>query len=257
MTLPVGEAPVTYQLAELAAASGVSERTIRYYQAERLLPRPAKRGREAVYGREHVERLALIGELRDRGLTLRTIRELVTSDHPTATVSQWLDVDATLTQPWSDDRPRTVTRDELIEQVRRSGVDQPGLIGELQAAGFVEPQPGGEWTINSPALLHHALLLRRAHIDVEITARLRDLLRQRLAKTVDDSVKLLVERTGTGFAGGATAEELETALAALRPIAPEMSSLILAQEVERALAELLRTGPRHLARSVRRRPPGG
>ncbi|MGH9270209.1 MAG: MerR family transcriptional regulator, partial [Ilumatobacteraceae bacterium] len=40
----------TFGLAELAVASGVSARTIRYYQAERLLPPPAKRGRQAVYG---------------------------------------------------------------------------------------------------------------------------------------------------------------------------------------------------------------
>jgi DNA-binding transcriptional MerR regulator len=247
------EPTVTYQLAELAAASGVSARTIRYYQAEHLLPGPAKRGREAIYGDEHLERLALIGELRDRGLTLRTIRELVTSDHPTTTVSQWLDVDTTLTAPWSDDRPRTVSRQELVEQVRRSGGDRPGLIGELQAAGFVEQNSGGDWTINSPALLHYAVRLQQAHIDVDITARVRDLLRRRLAATVDDSVKLLVERTGKGFAGGATTGELGTAIAALRPIAREMSSLILAQEVERALAELIRTDPRHLARSVVRR----
>lgn len=62
--------PATYHLADLAAASAVSERTIRYYQGERLLPRPGKRGRDAVYSPAHLERLALIGELRDRGLTL-------------------------------------------------------------------------------------------------------------------------------------------------------------------------------------------
>ena len=86
----------TYTLAQLAAASGVSERTIRYYQAERLLPRPGKSGRDAVYTDAHLERLALVGELRDRGMTLHTIRELVASDSPTTTVSEWLGVDATL-----------------------------------------------------------------------------------------------------------------------------------------------------------------
>jgi DNA-binding transcriptional MerR regulator len=210
-----------------------------------------------VYAVEHLERLALIAELRDRGLTLQTIGELVASHHPATTVSKWLGVDATLTAPWSDDRPRKFTRDELVEQVRRSGVDRPGIIGELQDAGYLQLNPGGDWTVNSPALLHHALQLQKANIDVDITARVRDLLRRRLAKTVDDTVKLLVERTGEGFAGGATAEELETAIGALRPIAREMSSLILAQEVERALADLVRTGPRSLSRSVRRRSSAG
>jgi DNA-binding transcriptional MerR regulator len=248
----VNDEPETYDLSGLAAASGVSKRTIRYYQTEGLLPRPGKKGRDAVYTTDHLERLTLVGELRDRGLTLQTIGELVSSDHPTTTVSEWLGVDATLTAPWSDDRPRTMTNDELVDQVRVYGHERPGLIGELRAAGYVQPQSDGDWIVTSPTLLHHALRLQQAGIDVDITARVRDLLRRRLAKAVDDTVKLLVDRTGAGFAGAASAEELETAIGALRPVAREMSSLILAQEVERALAELMQSGPRNLTRSLRR-----
>src|SRR6478735_4439606 len=111
--------PASYSLEELAAASGVSERTIRYYQAEHVLPRPTKKGRDAVYSEDHLERLRLIGELRDRGLKLHTIRELVANDHPARTVSEWLGVDATLTAPWSDDKPRVVSREELATTVDR------------------------------------------------------------------------------------------------------------------------------------------
>ncbi|MGH9272223.1 MAG: helix-turn-helix domain-containing protein, partial [Ilumatobacteraceae bacterium] len=89
------ETAETFGLAELATASGVSERTIRYYQAERLLPPPAKHGRDAVYRREHLDRLALVADLRDRGLSLHTIRDLLlASDHPARTVAEWLGVDA-------------------------------------------------------------------------------------------------------------------------------------------------------------------
>ena len=81
---------------------------------------------------------------------------------------------------------------------------------------------------------------------------MRDLLRRRLSKAVDDTVKLFVERAGAGFAGAATPDELATALGALRPIARETSSVILAQEVERALAELVQSGPRPPRRNDRR-----
>jgi len=64
-------------LAELVEQSGLPGRTIRWYQSEGLLPKPAKQGREAVYGPEHVERLRLIADLRDRGLTLVAIRDLL------------------------------------------------------------------------------------------------------------------------------------------------------------------------------------
>ncbi len=241
-----------YTLSELAAASGVTQRTIRFYQAERLLSRPDKRGRDAVYAEEHLERLALVGELRDRGLTLSTIRDLVATDSPVRTVSEWLGVDATLTAPWSDERPRTLTQDELVALVAEYGLTKPGVIGELQTAGFVAITVDGTWTADSPTLLRHALQLRQAGVDIEVTAQVRDLLRRRLAKAVDDTVKLLVARTGSGFAGGASPDEIEAAVGALRPVAREMSGIVLAQEVERALTDLVDSGPKRLSRSRRR-----
>lgn len=231
-----------YGLAELAEISGVSERTIRYYQNERLLPKPAKKGRDAVYDTDHKDRLAVITELRDRGLTLQNIRDLVASKLPTRTMSEWLGIDATLSAPWSDDRPATVSHEELMALVASHGKAPKGLIAELHDAGYVEPQPGRTWIIPSPALLDHALRLRDAGIDIEVSALIRDLLRRRLSRVVADTVKLLVERAGAGFAGNATPDELATALGALRPIARETTGVILAQEVELALANLMQSG---------------
>ncbi|MFT5201302.1 MAG: DNA-binding transcriptional MerR regulator [Candidatus Aldehydirespiratoraceae bacterium] len=228
-----------YGLAELAEISEVSERTIRYYQNEKLLPKPEKKGRDAVYNGGHRERLAVITELRDRGLTLHNIRDLVASKLPTRTVSEWLGVDATLSAPWSDDRPATVSHDELVVMISADGDAPKGVIGELSDAGYVEAQSGRIWLIPSPALLDHALRLRAAGIDIEVSALIRDLLRRRLSRVVADTVKLLVERAGAGFAGSASPEELATALGALRPVARETSSVILAQEVELALAGLM------------------
>jgi DNA-binding transcriptional MerR regulator len=229
--------PSSFGLDELARRSGVSRRTIRYYQSEHLLPATTKHGREAMYGEPHVERLALIADLRDQGLTLHTIRELVSTENPTRTVSRWLGVDATLQAPWSDDRPQVLTQTELVDVVGT----RRGVIGDLQDAGFVRRRADGNWDVPSPAMLRQAVDLVAAGIDVDIAGKMRDLLRRRLAKAVDDTVKLIVERTGRGFAGAASPQEVATAVGALRPIAREMSGVILAQEVERALAELVRS----------------
>jgi len=239
----------TLSLQELAERSALPVRTIRWYQSEGLLPKPGKRGRDAVYRAEHLERLALIAELRDRGLTLVAIRDLVSRERPAATVAEWLGVDATLTAPWSDDRPRVVDRDELAALI---GERRPGLLAELQDADYVKVVDGASWLVPSPRLLDLALQLHDAGIDIELGGRLRDLLRRRLAKVVDDAVKLLLERTGTGFAGNATPEELATAVGALRPVARETTSLILAQEVERALRQLVDRGPEAVVRARRR-----
>ena len=249
---PVEAATTSYSLAELSANTGVSARTIRYYQSEQVLDAPAKAGRDAVYRQAHADRLALIGELRDRGLTLQTIRQLVAADNLAQSVSEWLGVDATLSAPWSDDRPHTFTADEMDGRLTLHGVNKPGVLAELQRAGFATAGHGNTWNVASPALLGHALDLLAAGIDLDISARVRDLLRRRLAKAVDDTVSLLVERAGRGFAGGATAGEISTAIAALRPTAREMSSVILAQEVERALATLIEAGPAPLVRARRR-----
>ncbi len=60
-------------LRELAERAGVAPRTVRYYVARGLLPPPEGRGRAARYGREHLERLERIRQLRAGGLTLAEI----------------------------------------------------------------------------------------------------------------------------------------------------------------------------------------
>lgn len=149
-----GGAEPTYGLQELAERSGLPIRTIRWYQSEGLLPKPSKNGRDAVYRGEHLERLGLIAELRDRGLTLTAIRDLVARERPARTVAEWLGIDATLTAPWADDRPRIVDREEL--EAFTSG-RRPGLLAELQDAGYVKPTDGAAWLVPSPTLLDFAL----------------------------------------------------------------------------------------------------
>ena len=60
-------------LAELAEASGVAVRTIRYYIARGLLPPPLVSGRAACYGAAHLERLEKIQAWQAQGLTLAEI----------------------------------------------------------------------------------------------------------------------------------------------------------------------------------------
>src|SRR5919199_521942 len=63
-----------YRIAELARATGVTPRTIRYYVAEGLLPPPEGAGPAAVYSARHRDRLELIGRLKDQYLPLKEIR---------------------------------------------------------------------------------------------------------------------------------------------------------------------------------------
>jgi DNA-binding transcriptional MerR regulator len=75
-------------LAELADASGVAARTIRYYIARGILPPPLVGGRGACYGRAHLERLASIQALQSQGLTLAQITWKLGERQPEAQLPQ-------------------------------------------------------------------------------------------------------------------------------------------------------------------------
>jgi DNA-binding transcriptional MerR regulator len=244
-----------FGLTELAARSGVPTRTIRFYQSVDVLPRPDRRGRDAIYREQHLERLQLIAELQDRGLTLSAIRHLLGKRaSPGMSVGDWLGLDESLRGPWSDDRPKVVDDDELLALL---GARPAGLRSRLEQHGYLERQPQGWWLVRSPALLDLALQLHDAGIDVEVTGRATDLLRRRLARVVDDLISLFVDRAGPRFDGQASTTELAAALNTLRPIAREAAGIVLAHEIERGLRELLDAGPtairRHPATSRTRR----
>jgi DNA-binding transcriptional MerR regulator len=235
-----------YRLIELAARSGVSARTIRFYQSVEVLPRPDRHGRAAIYRDEHLERLRLIAELRDRGLTLGAIRDLLSRRaSPGISVGDWLGLDETLGGPWSEDRPKILSDPELTDLL---GTRPAGLRAQLERSRYVERQSTGSWLIPSPALLDLALQLNEAGIDVEVTGQAEKLLRRRLARAVDDLIVLFFERSGTSFAGQASRAELTSAATSLRPIAREAAGIILAQEVERGLRSLLQAGPTTIRR---------
>ncbi|MBN1209128.1 MAG: MerR family transcriptional regulator [Myxococcaceae bacterium] len=63
-----------WKLAELAAATGVSPRTVRYYVQRGLLPAPPFKGPDTVYGEEHLLRLKAIRVLQARFLPLDAIQ---------------------------------------------------------------------------------------------------------------------------------------------------------------------------------------
>ena len=65
---------------QLSAQAEVSVDTVRYYQSKGLLAPPRREGRIAWYGDEHLERLARIRTLRQRGFTLATIARLVSGE---------------------------------------------------------------------------------------------------------------------------------------------------------------------------------
>lgn len=227
----------TYTIDELAAATGVPSRTVRHYQSERVLPPPTRRGRTAVYGDEHLERLRLIARLQERGLSLRAIRDALSEvGRGALSLEDWLGISDQLRRPWGDDGPAVVGIDDL----QRRLTDHPGVDVDLLVEVGLARRPEGDppsCLVPSPALLDMALTLDAAGVDVRTSAGAATLLQRRLRGAADDLVDYFIEHAGRGFARSLRAEDLTPALEALRPLSAEAVRLLYAREVDRAVRQ--------------------
>lgn len=232
-----GDDTPRYTIDELATRARVPSRTIRFYQSRGALPPPTIRGRVAYYGDQHVRRLELIGDLQDRGLRIKAIRDVLSrADRGEIALGDWLGLEHKLAEPWADDRPRVVSEAELAELL--GGDRRPGAIAALLRLRQLERRGDG-FLIPSPALLQVALRLEAAGVDLETAAGAAAILRKHLARAAGDLTRYFSKRAGAGFGKRAEAGELARAYEALRPMGQEAVRVVFAQEMQRALRELL------------------
>jgi DNA-binding transcriptional MerR regulator len=111
-----------YTVDELAAATGMTVRTTRYYAGLGLLPPPSRRGRMAYYTQAHRGRLELIRALQDHGFTLSAIEKYLARVPADATAEDLALQRAMLTS-WGG-RRESVTRRQLETRAGRELGDQ-------------------------------------------------------------------------------------------------------------------------------------
>ncbi len=231
-------APREFTIDELAAETRVPSRTIRFYQSKKALPVPERRGRKAVYGEAHVERLRLIAQLQDQGLTIKAIRNvLARADRGELDVSDWLGLSTHLKTPSTDDRPLLLTREALLE---RAGSDRDGLLAELVHEGLAE-RTGDRFSVASPALLDATMRLDRAGIGLAASAEAARLLRRHLSKAAAQvSAHFLAHlESSTDLSDP---ERLTEAVQTLRPVGLEVVRVIFAREMDAALSDAVVSG---------------
>jgi DNA-binding transcriptional MerR regulator len=126
------------RVSALAEAAGVGVDTIRFYQARGLIPPPRRRGRFALYGAEHLERIRRIRGLLDAGFSLAQIRRLLDEGAPSPA-----SVGAAAAEPTSllaSLAARSIGDGtlSLAELASESGVPE-ALIGAAVRAGLLTP----------------------------------------------------------------------------------------------------------------------
>jgi DNA-binding transcriptional MerR regulator len=125
---------------ELAAAAGVTVRTVRFYATKGLLPPPLLRGRTGLYGEDHLARLTLVRDLQAKGFTLQAIERFL-ERMPNDASPEDVAVYGALLSPWVSDPPAELTREQLDAAAGRPVDDQ--VLADLAVTGAVEVLPGG------------------------------------------------------------------------------------------------------------------
>lgn len=120
------------KIGELAKATDTKVETIRYYEAEGLLPQPARtQANYRDYELSHLERLMFIRRSRDLGFTLKSVRELLTladdNDDPCDAVDEVASAHLMAVEQKIADL--TALRDELSLMLQCSG---DGTVGDCR-----------------------------------------------------------------------------------------------------------------------------
>lgn len=138
MTQP-GEVEIRYEsddgpftVEELARRANISIDTIRFYQTRGLLEPPARSGRQASYGSQHLSRLAEIRELQKTGLSLNTIRRIFTKEAQDADRALFAELTKPIRSPGS---AHYLTIDQLSE---KTSIPIP-LLRSLVSEGLIAP----------------------------------------------------------------------------------------------------------------------
>jgi DNA-binding transcriptional MerR regulator len=249
---------VDYRVEELAARAGVSVDTIRFYQARGLLEPPERRGRIALYSDAHADRLRRIRELKEKGLTLATIKLVLAGDLDAPDQALVAAVAAPSTREAS--AGRTYTLEEFAEQV---GI-APGVLLAVEREGLFAPTNPGE----GPAYTDADLAAARAGMRIlEAGLPLADLLA--LAREYDRAARETAERAVELFdryvrgpiraSASSDADAAERLVGAFQSLLPATTALV-GHHFERVLLSAARTriaqvGSEHEIEAVRAEAP--
>ncbi|MDD9936617.1 MAG: MerR family transcriptional regulator [Myxococcales bacterium] len=244
-----------YTIDELAARSGVPSRTIRFYQAKGVLPPPRKRGRVAIYDSSHMERLDVVGQLQDKGLRLRAIRDIVArKDLDSGAIQKWLGVGERLGH-LSEDEPKLLTEDELKELL---GNPPAGIIARLVRRDAIQVQGEGaarRFLVESPALLGVAMRLMAAGVELDVVLGLHDILERRFHKAADEIVDYAIKHVGKGFGRGDNPDDIMALLETIFSdgAGTDAIRVIFTREVQRSVQKALQLEPDPSGRRAGRR----
>lgn len=208
-------------IAELAARTGISVRTIRFYTGLGLIPPPAVRGRLGLYDERHVARLELVRDLQGLGFTLAAIEGYL-ARIPLERSPEDLALHRALLAPWLPEEPKTVDRSELEARAGRALDDE--ALAQLSWLGVIRRDGAHRerWTLTSSDMLGYGLSLLDTKLDFEVQLAAKQIIERHTSALATELVALFHDSVLGEYRERGRPPELRealiTLLAQLKPI---------------------------------------
>ena len=216
---------MTFRVEDLAAETGLSVDTIRYYQGLGLVDPPERDGRTARYSDEHRRQLETVRRLAASGFSLAQIQRL-TSDEGAPLLKALVEQTVGL---------RTLSKSELSEA---SGIPEP-LIDVGVAAGLLDAigtEDDARFSEDTIPMLSAAASLLEAGIPLELLTDLAVRHAQNVTDVVDGAIDLFrdhVRPAQTDDAGDLTELFQVLVSQATRLVAQHFQQTLVARGLER------------------------
>ena len=239
---PPPDHPLTIE--ELAAQTGLTVRNIRSHRARNLLQPPVVHGRVGYYGPEHVARLQLIRELQAEGFNLAAIKRVIAQTP--AAADTILSAMHAVTEPFEDETPIIVTRDELAE--RFDVADPESVLDQAEKLGVLVALGDGRYEAPLPSLLTVAAELVARGVPLTHAIAVVKKVRASSQAIAREFIRLFVTDVFRPFQkAGMPADEWPGLLEAIERLRPMSTQVVLGvyrltmtEEVEKAAQAELR-----------------
>ncbi|HZC72181.1 MAG TPA: MerR family transcriptional regulator [Jatrophihabitans sp.] len=201
---------------ELAARTGMTVRTLRFYASEGLLPPPQRRGRVAYYDARHRMRLDLVRTLQKHGYTLSAIQRVLARIPEDASPDEYA-VQSAVLAPWLPEQTEELDRAGLERRAGRRITD--GQIDDLVSLGALERRPSGRF-LASPVILGHAVELMELPVPPAVLRESATIIEQHATAVANGLTDLFARAVwGPYQRGEIDHEQLMAILQRMRPLA--------------------------------------
>lgn len=236
-----GDGEEQFTVDELAAQVGMTVRNVRAYASRGLLPPPRLAGRTGFYNREHVQRLQLVRELLDRGITLAAVETAIRDARP-ATAGHTLDLLHLLDTP-HDVEPEIMSRDALAAL---AGVERDDeLIHAMAEYDLVRYLDDEMVEVLQPQVVRIGTTAVALGLAPSTIIRLYPLMKSRLRAIADAFVAAVLEEIVGPFVAGGMPEDdwdrILTVIEELLPVSGQITVAILRAQLGEAIDSELTT----------------